>query len=152
MHIRTTYVAVVIIITPTHEYIDKLSSRRLLIQRCRARNSYRRKKNIINELSNVVILNSFINISNNRAPVLSYIFRMFLQYAIAFENQNAKFYTLKSPVAKSFVQMMMARGFPLRDKINFKIRLVRMVEKSYELCAQFISQHVSHICASTRAL
>lgn len=111
-----------------------------------------KKKNIINELSNVVILNSFINISNNRAPVLSYIFRMFLQYAIAFENQNAKFYTLKSPVAKSFVQMMMARGFPLRDKINFKIRLVRMVEKSYELCAQFISQHVSHICASTRAL
>lgn len=49
---------------------------------------------------------------------------MYLQYAVAFENRNAKFYTIPNPVAKSFVQMIMSKGFPLRDKINYKLRLV----------------------------
>lgn len=49
---------------------------------------------------------------------------MYLQYSIAFENKQVKFYTITKPVAKSFVQMIMRKGFPLRDKINFKIRFV----------------------------
>lgn len=47
---------------------------------------------------------------------------MYLQYSIAFENKQVKFYTITAPVAKSFVQMIMREGFPLRDRINFKIR------------------------------
>lgn len=49
---------------------------------------------------------------------------MYLQYSIAFETTQVKFYTIKTPVAKSFVQMIMTKGFPLRDRINFKIRFV----------------------------
>lgn len=54
---------------------------------------------------------------------LSFI-SMYLQYSIAFENKQVKFYTIIKPVAKSFVQMIMRKGFPLRDRINFKIRFV----------------------------
>lgn len=47
---------------------------------------------------------------------------MYLQYTVAFEHENVRFYTIAKPVAKSFVQMIMTKGFPLRDKLNFKIR------------------------------
>lgn len=50
---------------------------------------------------------------------------MMLEYSIAFEQKHVTFYTIKKPVAKSFVQMIMRKGFPLRDKINFKIRFVQ---------------------------
>lgn len=49
---------------------------------------------------------------------------LYLEYSIAFEHKQVVFYTIKEPVAKSFIQMIMTKGFPLRDRINFKIRFV----------------------------
>lgn len=52
---------------------------------------------------------------------------MYLQYVIAFEQKHVRFFTIKKPVAKSFVNMIMRKGFPLRDKINLKLRYVVIV-------------------------
>lgn len=96
---------------------------------------------------------------------IRYVWRasMYLQYSMAFENKQVKFYTIKTPVAKSFVQMIMRKGFPLRDKINFKIRFVpydfsndrfkrvarvQSVSRS-ELCAHVVGSQCA--CSSTYA-
>lgn len=55
---------------------------------------------------------------------------LYLEYSIAFEHKQVVFYTIKKPVAKSFIQMIMTKGFPLRDRINFKIRFVRHCNSS----------------------
>lgn len=47
---------------------------------------------------------------------------MYFQYSVAFEDRNVKFFTVKEPIAKSFVEMLMIKGFPLRDRMNEKIR------------------------------
>lgn len=67
---------------------------------------------------------------------------MYLQYSIAFENKQVKFYTITQPVAKSFVQMIMSEGFPLRDRINFKIRFVPH-DFSNGTFGQFAHTHMS---------
>lgn len=64
--------------------------------------------------------------TDNIVMNITFHFRMYLQYAIAFQNQNTTFYTIPNPVAKSFVQMIMSKGFPPRDKINYKIRLAHL--------------------------
>lgn len=48
--------------------------------------------------------------------------RMYVQYVIAFEKQNTKIFTFREPIAKSFVEVYMTKGFPLRDKLNFLLR------------------------------
>lgn len=47
---------------------------------------------------------------------------MYFQYSVAFEDRNVRFFTIKEPIAKSFVEMLMIKGFPLKDRIDQKIR------------------------------
>ncbi|XP_055599175.1 uncharacterized protein LOC129748543 [Uranotaenia lowii] len=55
--------------------------------------------------------------------------RMYLQYSAAHQIRATRFYQLHELVARSFVQMIMKKGLPLRDHINKKIR--SMVEAGY---------------------
>lgn len=77
---------------------------------------------------------------------------MYLQYSMAFENKQVKFYTIKTPVAKSFVQMIMRKGFPLRDRINFKIRFVPydFSNDRFKRVARVTVQSVGVVCTRRR--
>lgn len=54
--------------------------------------------------------------------LLILFFRMYFQYSVAFEDRHIRFFIIKQPIAKSFVEMLMVKGFPLRDRIDQKIR------------------------------
>lgn len=49
---------------------------------------------------------------------------MYLRYAAAHQTEPASVFTLDEIVAKSFIQIVMQKGLPLRDHINKKIRQV----------------------------
>lgn len=69
---------------------------------------------------------------------------MYFQYSVAFEDRNVRFFIIKQPIAKSFVEMLMVKGFPLRDRIDQKIR--QMIELGYLAgCQKIFRDNVSNV-------